>query len=81
MKQTRPLSAIARDIAADWPNPNYAAVPYLREMLQMDDVNTLIPPGYCEDGRTMILYFLSNARSWRGTTAKAIKAELRGLLS
>jgi hypothetical protein len=47
----------------------------------MDSINDTVPPFHSEDGRTMVLYFLSNARSWRGDTAKAIKAELRGLLS
>jgi hypothetical protein len=33
-----------------------------------------------DDGRTVVLYFLSNASTWRGETAKRIKAELKAML-
>jgi hypothetical protein len=36
--QTRPLSNIAHDIKRDWKPVNYAAVPYLAAMLQMDKI-------------------------------------------
>jgi hypothetical protein len=36
---TRPISTIAREIAADWHKPFYAAAPYLRAMHNLDTVN------------------------------------------
>jgi hypothetical protein len=34
--------------------------------------------GY-DDARTVILYFMSNATTWRGAKAREIKAELKAL--
>lgn len=34
--------------------------------------------GY-DDARSIVLYFLCNAKSWRGDTAKRIKAELKAI--
>ena len=76
----RPLSTIARDIFRAWPNMYFGAVPYAREMALLDDINSPVMPSRCEDGRTMVLYFLANAKGWRGDTARAIKAELKGML-
>ena len=33
-----------------------------------------------DDGKSIVLYFLSNATSWRGDTARRIKAELREMV-
>jgi len=35
---------------------------------------------YAEDGRAIVLYFLGNAKSWRGETARRIKTELKNIL-
>ena len=35
--------------------------------------------GY-DDGRSIVMYFLANASTWRGETAKRVKAELKELL-
>jgi hypothetical protein len=35
--------------------------------------------GY-DSGKSIVLYFLSNATSWRGDNARRIKAELKGML-
>jgi hypothetical protein len=51
----------------------FGAVPYLQAMAC---VNALDDQYGCEDGRTQVLYFLSNAQTWKGEVAKAIKAEL-----
>jgi hypothetical protein len=32
---------------------------------------------YADTGRSIVLYFLNNATSWKGDTAKAVKAELK----
>lgn len=33
-----------------------------------------------DDARGIVLYFLSNATAWRGPVARAVKAELKGML-
>lgn len=73
----RALSAIARDIRADWKPVNYAAKPYLDAMSGLDSINDQY---IYDSGRSIVLYFLSNASSWRGDKARTIKAELKALL-
>jgi len=76
-KQTRPLSNIAHDIRRDWVSVNYAAKPYLQTMLHMDKITD----NYMYDsGKSIVSYFLSNARAWRGPVATTIKAELKAML-
>lgn len=75
--QNRPLSAVAAEIKREWPKVNYAAVPYLDAMAQMDKVTD---PFYADSGESVVLYFLSNATSWRGEAARRIKAELKAML-
>ncbi len=70
----RPLHEIAREIKKDWVKVNYAAKPYLDVMSTL----TSITDNYMHDnGKGIVLYFLSNAGSWRGENAKRIKAELK----
>lgn len=72
----RSLSAIARDIRRTWLKVNYAAEPYLSAMSTLDSVRD----DYGQDsGVSIVLYFLSNARTWKGPDAKRIKAELKTL--
>jgi hypothetical protein len=73
----RSISAIARDIRADWHKPNYAAMPYL---LAMQSINTIDCQYDYDSARSIVRYFLSNASAWRGDKARAIKAELKGML-
>jgi hypothetical protein len=75
---TRPLCVIAREIASDWKNVNYAAAPYLREMRGLDSINDRV--GY-DDARSIVRYFLANAGGWRGEVAKRIKAELKAAIA
>lgn len=73
----RPLSAIARDIQLDWKKPYFGALPYLDAMSKMG----MAWEKYgADDGESIVRYFLSNAATWRGEKAKAIKAELRRLI-
>jgi len=73
----RPLTDIAREINADWVNPYFGAVPYLNALAGMHSIHDKF--GY-DDARGIVLYFLSNAGSWRGPVAKRIKAELKAAL-
>ena len=77
MLNYRPLSNIAHDIKRDWVNVNYAAKLYLAAMLQLD---TIQDNYYHDSAKSIVLYFLSNAKAWRGDTAKLIKAELNLML-
>lgn len=74
---TRPLSAIAADIRANWERPYFGAVPYLDAMSALGSVRSTF--GY-ETGYDIVVYFLSNAKTWRGPEAARIKAELKQIL-
>ena len=73
----RTVKAIAREISADWKKVNYAAAPYLDAMGDLNSVDD--DYGY-DSGRSVVLYFLSNASSYRGDTARKLKAELRAMV-
>ena len=78
MAQTRPLYEIAADIRKDWgAKVNFAAKPYLDAMASLTSINDNY--GW-DSGSTIVRYFLSNASSWRGETAKAIKKELKSMV-
>ena len=74
----RNINVIAREIQQDWKQPNYAAMPYLNAMTCMSKMDDDF---YYDNGRSVILYFLSNATTWRGETARRIKAELKSMLA
>ena len=71
------ISEIAYEIKKDWNPVNYAAAPYLDAMLQLEKITD---PYFCDSGYSVVAYFLSNASTWRGETARRIKKELKGLL-
>jgi hypothetical protein len=75
--QNRSLSTIAREIRADWKKPYFGAVPYLDAMLSLDSV---ADPYYYDSGESIVRYFLANAATYRGETAKRIKLELKSIL-
>lgn len=78
MAQQRPLYEIANEIRSDWSKQksgiNYGAKPYLEAMQSLDKVTENFG---CDSGKSIVLYFLSNATQWRGETAKRVKAELK----
>ena len=72
----RPLWQVAEDIRKDWRPVNYAAKPYLDAMSELDSIHD----SYGADSAVgVVAYFLTNASSWRGPVAAAIKAELKGM--
>lgn len=71
------MATIAREIRKDWKKVNYAAVPYLNAMASLNSVDE---PYYADSGKSVVLYFLANAGSWRGEVAKRVKAELKGMV-
>lgn len=70
----RPLYEIAREIRNDWKKVNYAAVPYLEAMASLSSIEEKY---ILDSGRSIVLYFLANANSWRGDKAREIKRELK----
>ncbi len=70
----RKIYEIANDIESAWPKVNFAALPYLRIMHQLSGPTDMY---IAEDAKSIVLYFLSNASSFRGPLAKALKAELK----
>lgn len=73
----RLLSDVAREIRRDWKKVNYAAVPYLDAMSELDDIDQ---PYYADSAKKVVRYFLGNAGSWRGDTARRIKKELKEMI-
>jgi hypothetical protein len=76
LQRSRPVSAIARDIRQEWATPYFGAEPYLNAMEQLDTIDDKYG---CDDAKSIVLYFLSNAREFRGPLAKILKAELKAL--
>lgn len=70
----RPLYEIAREIEKDWKRPYFGAVPYLEAMGYLNSIED----NFIEDsGKSVVLYFLANANTWRGEVARQVKTELK----
>lgn len=74
---TRPLYQIAADIRKAWPKPYFGAVPYLQAMGTLTSVNDNY---YADSARSIVMYFLANANTFRGEQAKSLKAELKAMI-
>jgi len=74
---SRSLSFIGDEIRMYWPNPYFGAVPYIHAMQSLSDVKDAYG---AESGRSIVRYFLANAKTWRGEHARRIKAELKDML-
>jgi len=68
------LHEIASIIGNNWKQINYAAKPYLDAMYTLNNIEDNY---YCDAGRSVVAYFLSNAGTWRGEVARGIKLELK----
>lgn len=75
--ETRNLSVIANEIKKNWIKPYFGAVPYLQAMQTLNSINDNY---YYDSGKSVILYFLANASTWRGDKAREIKKELNKLV-
>lgn len=74
----RPIYMIAGEIRREWKNPYFGAVPYLQAMFSLEDSRC----SYGEDSaKSIVIYFLSNAQSFRGPKAKELKAELKSMFN
>lgn len=74
----RTLNQIAKEIRMNWTKVNYGAEPYLSAM---SSLNSIHDKYYMDDAKSIVLYFLSNASTWKGDKAKEIKAELKQMLN
>jgi hypothetical protein len=68
-----PIWKIALLIESDWKNIYFGAVQYIEAMSTLDEVDDTYG---VESGNDIIRYFLANAMTWRGSTARAIKKHL-----
>ena len=73
----RRICDVARDITKDWKKVNFAAKPYLDAMQTLAFMHDKFG---CDDAKTIILYFLSNAGGYRGPKAAMLKLELKEML-
>ena len=72
--ETLPLYEIADIIAADWGKVWFGAVPYLDAMRSLESIHDDYG---LDSGHSIVAYFISNAATWKGETARTVKAELR----
>ncbi len=70
----RQICDIASDIKREWKKPYYGAVPYLDAMLSLKDKTSRY---IADDAEMIVVTFLTNASSFRGGNAKALKEELK----
>lgn len=71
----RKIKEIANDILKEWKdNIYFGAKPYLLAMMILEDKNDKY--GY-DEAKSIIRYFLSNARTFRGEKARNLKQELK----
>lgn len=71
------LAQIAMTIRKDWKNIYFGAIPYLEAMASLQSMKD----SYGEDSAsTIVTYFLANAQTWRGETARQVKKQLNNLL-
>lgn len=69
------IADIAELIREDWgAKVNYAAEPYLEAM---EAIQSIEDRYYQDDAASVVSYFLANAGTYRGETARAVKAELK----
>ena len=74
---SRALYTIAEEIRKDWPRMSPYAQPYWNAM---QDLATMQDTYGADDARGVVAYFLANAQTWKGDTARRVKAELNTML-
>ena len=77
LTKTTTLREIAKIVRKDWKRVHYGAEPYLSAMSSLSTINDRY---MADDAKSVVLYFLCNASTWRGDTAKQIKAHLKSLV-
>ncbi|HOT87914.1 MAG TPA: hypothetical protein PLC59_04655 [Bacteroidales bacterium] len=67
------IAEIAALVNKYWLKVHFAAEPYLDAMYSLNSINDSY--GY-DSGKSIVLYFLSNASTWKGGVAREVKKEL-----
>ena len=71
------VSEIAHAIAKDWNNIS----PYAKDYLEaMKEIRSVEDNYYADSAKSVILYFLANASTYRGENARAYKALLKEMI-
>jgi len=74
---SRSINTIAKEIREDWKKVYFGAAPYLDAMHSLNSIED----NYIYDsGKSVVRYFLANAGTWRGDTARRVKTELKAML-
>ncbi len=78
----RPLYKIAEEISKDWKATSkngiyFGAKPYLEAMHSLEDMTSRYG---MDSASSVVNYFLANAGTWKGETAKRIKVELNQMV-
>jgi hypothetical protein len=71
------VSEIAHAIAKDWTNVSPYAADYLNAMKEIRSVEDNY---HADSAKSVIMYFLANAGSYRGDNARSYKALLKELV-
>jgi hypothetical protein len=71
------VSDIAHAIAKDWKNISPYAADYLNAMKDIKDIDSAY---YSDSAKSVILYFLVNANTYRGENARAYKTLLKKMV-
>jgi hypothetical protein len=72
--KSKSISELAGIVRRDWKKVYFGAVPYLDAMRSLENVSDAYG---ADSGKSIVSYFLCNAKTWKGDTAKAVKAELK----
>ena len=82
-QEPRSLRVIAAEIQRTWVRKDgtssmyFGAVPYVHAMRGLDKITDTYG---CDRASDIVRYFLANANTYRGETARRVKAELRAML-
>lgn len=76
----RTFAEIAKEIYSTWTKISPYARPYLEAMSEIHSSDKHASY-YYDDAKSVVLYFLSNASTWRGEDARRIKAELKAMVA
>lgn len=77
--EVRPLYEIASEIKSNWVSwrKSYAE----HYINAMSDLSSIDDNYMFDSAKSIVLYFLANAQSWRGEVARRIKAELKAMVA
>lgn len=75
--EQRKIWHIAEEIRKDWKNVYFGAKPYLKAMERIDTIEDMYR---YDTAKSVVIYFLSNAKTWRGEVARRVKKELKSML-